>query len=429
MFLDKAVIYIKAGNGGNGKVSFHREKYVPAGGPDGGDGGKGGDIVFVADANITTLIDFRYRAHYRAENGEDGGSGNCHGGDGKGICIKVPCGTVIRDDETGNILADMYEDGMQVVVLKGGRGGKGNVRFATPTRRSPSFAQDGVKTVEHKVQLELKTIADIGLVGFPNVGKSTLLSVLTDAKPKIANYHFTTLSPNLGVVKFYDKNYVIADIPGLIEGAAEGVGLGHDFLRHVERVRMLIHVVDISGHEGRDPVEDYHRIRKELAEYSEALCELPELVVANKMDMVLDEDGGFAADGGEGAVARFAEAIGKPVYGMSAVIHQGVDALIKTLSQEVTKLPPPKREEYVPYEYRDEDEDEFEVVRGDDGAFEVVGGFVNMLVRNVTLDDVDSYRYFQRKLRERGVIDALREHGAKEGDTIRIAQVEFEFVE
>ncbi len=429
MFLDKATIYIKAGNGGNGKVSFHREKYVPTGGPDGGDGGRGGDIVFVADANMTTLIDFRYRAHYRAQNGENGDGNNCFGANGQSIYIKVPCGTVIRDAETGNVLADMYEDGMQVTVLKGGRGGKGNVRFATPTRRSPSFAQDGVKTVEHKVQLELKTIADIGLVGFPNVGKSTLLSVLTEAKPKIANYHFTTLSPNLGVIKFFDKNYVIADIPGLIEGASEGVGLGHDFLRHVERVRRLIHVVDISGHEGRDPVADYRQIRTELMRYSPSLCELPELVVANKMDLVLDDDGSFAADSGEGAVARFAEAIGKPVFGMSAVIHYGVEDLLKTLAEAVVNLPPPKREEYVPYVYQDEDEDEFDIVRGDDGAYEVVGGFVNMLVRNVTLDDVDSYRYFQRKLRERGVIDALRERGAKEGDLIRIADVEFDFVE
>lgn len=429
MFLDKAVIYIKAGNGGNGKVSFHREKYVPTGGPDGGDGGKGGDIVFVADAGMTTLIDFRYRAHYRAANGQDGGAGNCFGANGDSIYIKVPCGTVIRDDETGNILADMYEDGKEVTILRGGKGGKGNARFATPTRRSPSFAQDGVKTVEHKVQLELKTIADIGLVGFPNVGKSTLLSVLTEARPKIANYHFTTLSPNLGVIKFYDKNYVIADIPGLIEGASEGVGLGHDFLRHVERVRMLIHVVDVSGHEGRDPVADYRQIREELGRYSPELLQLPEIVVANKMDLVLDEDGGYAADSGEGAVARFSAAIGQPVFGMSAVIHWGVDALLSRLAEAVRELPPPKREQYVPYEYRDEDEDEFEIVRNDDGAYEVVGGFVNMLVRNVTLDDIDSERYFQRKLRERGVIDALRERGAHNGDLIRIAEIEFEFVD
>lgn len=429
MFLDKAVIYIKAGNGGNGKVSFHREKYVPMGGPDGGDGGKGGDIIFVADANMTTLIDFRYRAHYRAQNGENGDGNNCFGADGEDIVIKVPCGTVIRDDETGKVLADMVEDGCRVTVLKGGRGGKGNVRFATPTRRSPSFAQDGVKTKEHKVQLELKTIADIGIVGFPNVGKSTLLSVLTEAHPKIANYHFTTLSPNLGVLKFYDKNYVLADIPGLIEGASEGVGLGHEFLRHIERVRMLIHVVDVSGHEGRDPITDYRQIRAELGQYSPALLQLPELVVANKMDLVVDEDGSFASDSGEGAVARLAKAIDKPVYGMSAVIHLGVDELLKALAKEVVALPPPKKMEFEAFSYEDVDENAFEILRLPDASFEVVGGLVNMLIRNVTLDDVDSYRYFERKLREKGVIDALREKGAKDGDLIRIADVEFDFVE
>ena len=429
MFLDKAVIYIKAGNGGNGKVSFHREKYAPCGGPDGGDGGKGGDIIFVADASMTTLIDFRYKAHYRAGDGANGEGNNCFGANGASVYIKVPCGTVIRDDATGNVLADMYRDGMQVTVLRGGRGGKGNVRFATPTRRSPSFAQDGVKTVEHKVQLELKTIADIGIVGFPNVGKSTLLSVLTEAKPKIANYHFTTLSPNLGVIKFYDRNYVLADIPGLIEGASEGVGLGHEFLRHIERVRMLIHVVDVSGHEGRDPADDYRQIRAELGQYSAQLLDLPEIVVANKMDMVTDADGGFAADGGASAVRALSQAIGRPVYGLSAIIHQGLDDLIAALSAAVTTLPPPKQMEFTPYSYDDADEDEFDIIRLPDASFEVVGGFVNMLIRNVTLDDIDSYRYFQRKLRERGVIDALRAKGAKEGDIIRIADVEFEFVE
>ena len=246
MFLDVAKIYIKAGNGGNGKVGFHREKYVLTGGPDGGNGGNGGDIVFVADSSMTTLYDFKFRVHFRAENGENGGQSNQTGKSGAPLIIKVPVGTIVRDEETGGVLADMCVDGESKIVLKGGRGGKGNACFATPTRRSPSFAQNGVKTVEHRVILELKTIADIGLIGFPNVGKSTLLSVMTEAKPKIANYHFTTINPNLGVVKFYDHNYVIADIPGLIEGASEGVGLGHDFLRHIERVRMLIHVVDVS---------------------------------------------------------------------------------------------------------------------------------------------------------------------------------------
>ncbi len=418
MFLDKATIYIKAGNGGNGKVSFHREKYVPNGGPDGGDGGRGGSIVFVADGGMNTLIDFRYKAHYRAQNGENGGGNNIFGKSGADMEIKVPTGTVIRDADSGRVLADMYCDGMRVVVLKGGRGGKGNVRFATPTRRSPSFAQDGVKTTEHKVQLELKTIADIGIVGFPNVGKSTLLSVITEAKPKIANYHFTTLSPNLGVLRFFDKNYVLADIPGLIEGASEGVGLGHEFLRHIERVRMLLHVVDVSGSEGRDPVEDYRRIREELAKYSDALTELPELVVANKTDMA-DED----------AVEKLSQAIGKPVVGMCALIHEGVDKLLADLAVAVRDLPEPKRMEYEPFAYDDTADSGFDIVRYPDASFEVTGGLVDMLVRNVTLDDVDSNRYFQRKLRESGVIDALREKGAKDGDLIRIADIEFEFVE
>ncbi|MBQ9145066.1 MAG: GTPase ObgE [Clostridia bacterium] len=427
MFLDKATIYIKAGNGGNGKVSFHREKYVPCGGPDGGDGGKGGDIIFQADASLTTLIDFRYRAHYRAENGANGDGNNIFGKSGKSIVIKVPCGTVIRDAETGKVLADMFEDGEQVVVLKGGKGGKGNVRFATPTRRSPSFAQDGVKTVEHKVRLELKTIADIGIVGFPNVGKSTLLSVLTEAKPKIANYHFTTLSPNLGVLKLYDKNYVLADIPGLIEGAGEGVGLGHEFLRHIERVRMLVHVVDVSGHEGRDPVEDYRHIRHELGRYSQDLLELPEIVVANKIDMVYDMEENAEEVLAE-RIAALRAASGKEVYEMSAVIHQGVEALVGGLAKVAVHLPAAKRMEFAPFVYDDRHDDEFSIVRYPDASFEVLGGFVDMLVRNVTLDDVDSNRYFQRKLRERGVFDELRARGAKDGDLIRIADVTFEFL-
>lgn len=427
MFLDKATIYIKAGNGGNGKVSFHREKYVPCGGPDGGDGGKGGDIIFQADASLTTLIDFRYRAHYRAENGANGDGNNIFGKSGKSIVIKVPCGTVIRDAETDKVLADMFEDGEQVVVLKGGKGGKGNVRFATPTRRSPSFAQDGVKTVEHKVRLELKTIADIGIVGFPNVGKSTLLSVLTEAKPKIANYHFTTLSPNLGVLKLYDKNYVLADIPGLIEGAGEGVGLGHEFLRHIERVRMLVHVVDVSGHEGRDPVEDYRHIRHELGRYSQDLLELPEIVVANKIDMVYDVEENAEEVLAE-RIAALRAVSGKEVYEMSAVIHQGVEALVGGLAKVAVHLPAAKRMEFASFVYDDRHDDEFSIVRYPDASFEVLGGFVDMLVRNVTLDDVDSNRYFQRKLRERGVFDELRARGAKDGDLIRIADVTFEFL-
>ncbi|MBQ7653237.1 MAG: GTPase ObgE [Clostridia bacterium] len=418
MFLDVAKIYIKAGNGGNGKVGFHREKYVLTGGPDGGNGGNGGDIVFLADASMTTLYDFKFKVHFRAENGENGGQSNQTGKSGAPTIIKVPVGTIIRDEETGGVLADMCVDGESKVVLKGGRGGKGNACFATPTRRSPSFAQNGVKTVEHRVILELKTIADIGLIGFPNVGKSTLLSVMTEAKPKIANYHFTTINPNLGVVKFYDNNYVIADIPGLIEGASEGVGLGHDFLRHIERVRMLIHVVDVSGHEGRDPVEDYLTIRKELISYSEDLSLLEEIVVANKTDLAE-----------EGAVEKFEKAIGKPVIDVCAVTHKNLDKLLKVTAETVVKIEPKTKIVEDFYEYDDHDDDSYEIIRYSDGNFEVVGGFVDMLVRNVVLSDPESFRYFQRKLKDRGIFDELRSQGAKDGDVIHIADIEFVFVD
>lgn len=418
MFLDIAKIYIKAGNGGNGKVNFHREKFVLTGGPDGGNGGKGGDIIFVADSNMNTLIDFKFKVHYRAENGENGGINNQTGKSGEDLYIRVPVGTVIKDDATGGVLADMYKDKMTKVVQKGGKGGKGNACFATPTRRSPSFAQDGFKTVEHKIVLELKTIADIGLVGFPNVGKSTLLSVLTEARPKIANYHFTTLAPNLGVIKFYEKSYVIADIPGLIEGASEGVGLGHDFLRHIERVRMLVHVVDVSGSEDRNPVEDYNTIRNELLTYSEKLGELPEIVVANKMDLT-DED----------MVDLFSEEIGKPVIGLCAAYHKNVDLLLKELAKIVVTLPDTVQTETEFIEYDDRDDDSYEIVRYPDASFEVMGGFIDMLVRNVVLSDPESFRYFQRKLRTKGIFDELKARGAKEGDLIRIAEITFEYVD
>lgn len=418
MFLDIAKIYIKAGNGGNGKVNFHREKFNLSGGPDGGNGGNGGDIIFVADSNMNTLIDFKYKVHYRAENGENGGINNQTGKSGEPLIIRVPVGTVIRDDATGGVLADMYKNKMTKVVQKGGRGGKGNACFATPTRRSPSFAQDGFKTIEHKVVLELKTIADIGLVGYPNVGKSTLLSVLTEARPKIANYHFTTLSPNLGVIKFYEKSYVIADIPGLIEGASEGVGLGHDFLRHIERVKMLVHIVDVSGSEDRDPVEDYKTIRNELLSYSELMNDKPEIVVANKTDLAE-----------EGSIERLQKAIGKEVIPLCAAYHQNIDQLLKTLSKIVVDLPDEVQTETDFIEYDDRDDDSYEIVRYPDASFEVMGGFIDMLVRNVVLSDPESFRYFQRKLKERGIFDELRARGAKDGDLIRIAEISFDFVD
>ena len=416
MFLDVVNIYAKAGNGGDGKVSFHREKYVMCGGPDGGDGGKGGSVIFVADSSLTSLIDFKFKKHFRAENGAPGEGGNCFGKNGQDIVVKVPTGTVIRDKETGGIIADMYADGERKVILKGGKGGRGNARFATPTRRTPSFAELGEVTVERNLTLELKTIADVGLVGFPNVGKSTLLSVLTNARPKIANYHFTTLSPNLGVIKAFDKSYVIADIPGLIEGAANGLGLGHTFLRHVERVRLLVHVVDISGIEGRDPVADYRAIREELRQYNERLASLPEIVVANKIDLLADQE----------AIRTFEEKTGKEVLAISAVAYENIDLLVKKIFSMLNELPMPAPLEFEPFEYEKSDPNAFEVTRLQNDTYEVTGGLVEMLIRKVVLSDHESNRYFQNVLKEKGVIDKLKELGAKDGDTIIVGDVEFE---
>jgi len=417
MFLDIVNIYAKAGNGGDGKVSFHREKYVMCGGPDGGDGGKGGSVIFVADSSLTSLIDFKFKKHFRAENGAPGEGGNCFGKNGQDIIVKVPTGTIIRDKESGGIIADMYLDGEQKVILKGGKGGRGNARFATPTRRTPNFAELGEVTVERNLTLELKTIADVGLVGFPNVGKSTLLSVLTNAKPKIANYHFTTLSPNLGVIRAFDKSYVIADIPGLIEGAANGLGLGHTFLRHVERVRLLVHVVDISGIEGRDPVNDYRAIREELRQYNERLASLPEIIVANKTDLITEE----------GAVLRFEERTGKKVIPISAAAYDNLDTLVKAIFSELNKLPAPAPMEFEPFEYAKSDPNAFDVRKLDATTYEVTGGLVEMLIRKVVLSDHESNRFFQNVLKEKGVIARVKELGAKDGDTIIVGDVEFEF--
>ena len=315
MFLDIATVFVKAGNGGDGVVSFHTEKYVAKGGPDGGDGGKGGDVIFKVDNNASTLIDFRFAKHFRAENGGNGAGKNCTGKSGKDLVIKVPQGTVIRDKKSGKAIADMFYPDSVFVCCKGGMGGKGNARFATAQRKAPRFCQLGEKTTERELLLELKTIADVGLVGFPNVGKSTILSVVSGAKPKIANYHFTTLTPNLGAVRFRDKSFVLADIPGLIEGAKEGAGLGHKFLRHIERVRLIVHVVDISGSEGRDPYKDYLTINDELAGYSEKLAALPQIVCANKCDLLQEKS----------ALNEFAEKTGNKVFPVSAITHEGVE--------------------------------------------------------------------------------------------------------
>lgn len=419
MFVDRARIYIKSGDGGNGCTSFYTEKYVNNGGPDGGNGGKGGRIGFHAFKNKSTLADFKYAKHFRAENGENGRSRYSAGKNGKDLIIEVPVGTVIKDEETGRIIADMFEDGMTVFVAEGGNGGKGNAFFRNSRRQAPHFSQAGERTEEHTVLLELKTIADVGLVGYPNVGKSTILSVISAARPKIASYHFTTLSPNLGMVKVYDDSFVVADIPGLIDGASEGAGLGHDFLRHIERTRLLVHVIDASGSEGRDPVEDYKAINRELAGYGEALAKKPQIVVLNKADMMQDNE----------LPAKIEALAGKKPVIMSAIIHSGTEELIKTMYAELRKLPPVTPLEYEPFEYSKPDKESFSVVECDDGSFEVFGGLVDEIARNVVLDNYDSMQFFQRRIKETGIDKALRNAGVKDGDTVRIKDIEFEYYE
>lgn len=420
MFIDKVKIYVKAGNGGNGSASLHTEKYVPNGGPDGGDGGKGGDVIFVATTSENTLNAFHFQKHFRAGNGENGGRKNCYGKKGEDIVIKVPVGTAVKTVD-GDIIADMFSDGERKVILQGGKGGRGNHHFATSRRQSPSFAENGVKTKEYEVVLELKTIADVGLVGFPNVGKSTLLSVVSDAKPKIANYHFTTLSPNLGVVGYYDTSFVMADIPGLIEGASEGAGLGHSFLRHIERTRVLVHVLDISGSEDRDPLSDFELINNEIYTYDPALKQLPMIVVANKMDMPHAEEN----------LARFNAKYGKKytVIPMTTIIHEGAEQLLETLVNTLESLPESQPMEYTPFVLDKPEEETYEIQILDDGVFEVVGGLVEILSRKVNMDDYDSFRYFQRVLNDKGVIKALRQNGAKDGDTVIVGDIEFDFIE
>ena len=420
-FVDHVKITCKAGNGGDGCVSFHREKFVLNGGPDGGDGGKGGDVLVYADPNMHTLLDFRFKSKYTAEAGGNGSAGRCTGKNGADILIKVPVGTVLRDQESGAVVADMDTPGETRRILRGGKGGWGNQHFATATRQAPNFARPGMKCDVHTFLLELKTIADVGLVGYPNVGKSTILSVVTAARPKIGNYHFTTLTPNLGIVRRYGKDIVLADIPGLIEGAAEGAGLGHDFLRHVERTRLLLHVVDISGSEGRDPVADFDQINTELASYGE-LAQRPQIVVCNKMDL----------PGAEEHLARLRAHVaprGWPVFAVSAATHQGFDALLDETARALETLPPIVH-------FEEEIELDETVIRPDDytvtcegGVFEVQGAAVERLLGSVNFDDDESVNWFHRTLRRTGVIDALRRAGAREGDTVRMVDMEFDFVE
>ena len=419
-FVDKARIVVKAGNGGDGHASFHREKYVQQGGPDGGDGGRGGDLVFYADPHMSTLLDFKYQRFYRAENGEPGKAELSTGKNGNPLTIRVPVGTIVRDVESGAILADMSEANKERIILRGGRGGKGNAKFATPTHQAPRFAQPGIKTSEYEVELELKSIADVGLVGLPSVGKSTILSVLTAAKPKIAAYHFTTLSPNLGVASRHNRSFVLADIPGLIEGAAEGAGLGHDFLRHIERTRMLVHVVDIAGSEMRDPIEDFQKINDELVKFSPMLGEIPQLVAANKTDLPESEDN----------LARFKEAYPDvEVFPVSAVTVQGFEALLDRIVQVLDTLPPVLRYEETELAETSSYEAGFHIERGDDGVFDVSGGEVEKLLDSTDPDDDLSMRRFQQMLVKNGIIAALREMGAKDGDSIRLGEWEFDFVD
>lgn len=422
IFIDKVKITIKSGDGGDGMNSFKAYKGKPACGPDGGDGGRGGDVFFFADASLNTLLPFRYKTKYVAGSGERGGTNQCFGKSGESVVIRVPVGTVIKDAASGTVIADMFTAGDKKLVAEGGRGGKGNVRFTTARRHAPNFAQKGEKTELHEIILELKVIADVGLIGFPNVGKSTLLSKISAAHPKIANYHFTTLSPNLGVVRVYDDTFVAADIPGLIEGAAKGAGLGHDFLRHIERTRMLVHVVDISGCEGRDPVEDFIKINAELKEYSEKLAALPQIVALNKCDIA----------GAEENVKAFKKKYAKKykIFPITAVSGEGTEELIVAVNELLKTLPaaqPVEADEN--FTYRKSGNLDYEIFVDENGAYVIVGSLVDMLCRNVALNDAESMAYFQKILREKGVIAQLKKMGITQDDTVVVGDVEFEFVD
>ena len=419
MFIDSAKIKIKAGNGGNGAVSFRREKYVPKGGPDGGDGGERCSVIFMVNLGLRTLQDFRYKRKYRAEDGQNGGKANRTGKDGEDLIIKVPPGTLVKEEETGRVIADMVKPGEKVVIARGGRGGAGNQRFATPTRQVPNFAKPGEEGEELSVILELKLLADIGLVGFPNVGKSTILSVVTSAAPKIANYHFTTITPNLGVVDLGDDSFVLADIPGIIEGAHQGVGLGHEFLKHIERTKLLIHVVDISGSEGRDPLEDFEIINDELKKYNKQLAERPQIVAVNKIDIT---------ENLEEKLKNFKEAIepkGYKVFPISAATSKGIKELMRYGAKMLKELPETvivKPEEK--YVYETKNEEDFRVYK-ENTVFVIEGKWVEKLIASINFNDYESLQYFQRSMRKKGIIDALEAKGINEGDTVRVEDIEF----
>lgn len=424
MFVDRAKIHVKAGKGGNGSVSFRREKYVPDGGPDGGNGGRGGNVVFLVDSGLRTLMDFRYKTKYAADSGGDGGKKKCSGKDGEHLVIKVPPGTIIRDLKSGMVLADLMEDEAKTVVARGGKGGRGNTEFKNPTRQAPSFAEAGFKGEEREIELELKMIADVGLVGYPNVGKSTFLSVVTKARPKIANYHFTTITPNLGVVEaIRGKAFVLADIPGLIEGASEGVGLGHDFLRHVERTRLLIHVVDVSGVEGRDPIADFDQINLELELYNEKLAKRPMIVVGNKMDIAYDNE----------QIELFKAHIAKydlKLFLISAATQDGLDDVMRYVTEQLDVIPVEALVDLVDVDALEamEANNPFEIkIHVDDDVYVLTGEGIERLMYSTNFDDYESLRRFEGYLRKRDVFKQLREMGIEDGQTVRILDFEFEF--
>jgi len=423
MFIDKVKIYIKAGDGGDGKISFRREKYIPNGGPDGGDGGNGGSVIFIADSSMRTLMDFRYKRKHIAESGQTGGAKNCYGKSGDNLYIKVPVGTVIIDGESKRALGDLRHEDQELMVAKGGRGGKGNAQFATSTRQTPRFAQPGEKGEEMEIEMELKLIADVGLVGFPNVGKSTLLSVVSAATPKIANYHFTTLSPNLGVVELdSERNFVMADIPGLIEGAHEGVGLGHDFLRHIERTKVIIHVLDVSGTEGRDPIEDFRKINNELRLYSEKLASKPQVVACNKMD-IPDSEKNFER------VRLFLPSEGYDIFPVSGATKMGIKPMLDRVYNILETME--GEEEIVEVDkdllyHKYTDKKDFEI-RIENDIYVISGPLAERLLASVNMDDSDSVKYFQRVIRKRGIIDELKSMGINDGDTVKMGSIEFEY--
>lgn len=426
MFVDRAEIIITSGKGGDGAVTFRREPYVPEGGPDGGDGGDGGNIIFVADSNLRTLMDFKYKRKYEAENGQNGMRRKKYGKRGRDLEIKVPIGTMIIDKESGLLMKDMTDKGDRLVAAKGGKGGKGNVHFKNSIRQAPNFAEAGELPKERTVILELKLIADVGLVGFPNVGKSTLLSVSTSARPKVANYHFTTIDPNLGVVDMYDKSFVMADIAGIIEGAHEGMGLGLKFLKHIERTKVLIHVVDISGSEGRDPIDDYKKIIEELGQYDEKLLSKPMLVAANKIDAACNEERleNFV---------KFVEADGKRVFKISAVARQGVQELLNAALNELENYIEPESDEIEYFDFvRDEIDEDFKKLkayRDLDGVYVLEGKQLSKIFRSTNFNDIGSMRYLYKFIVDRGGIKMLEKLGLKEGDTVRIEDYEFEYYE